>query len=810
MALTTPGSKHIPFRNSKLTLILKESLGGNSKTTLLCTASRRCLHTEESTQTLYFASRAKAIKNACKSNVQLGPKELQYLVDHMKKEIFSLRGQLKKAGHNFLQIVDPKLLAFIGNDFEMNDDGDFSGASESVSNDSVDNLKRKRVSLINLSEKDIIIKYCELRAKYDNLLENAGNTIYKLNQATSSIETSAELLNLRRETDQKLQEIVDSKNVEINNLLEQIESIKKENEKKQDNLNKRIQDLVKQKIVNDEELETSKKDYESLQEMFNLTQNDISYFQEKVTKKKKKISNFKEEIKTLNAEIANKSETITDLNKTISSSETKNLEITQKVNELTNTNEMLLIEIDQLKNLLKQREESESLQKDKNKDLQDENNKHLETLLEKDKKINDLTCKYSELEMVSKNEKQCLLDKDAFNQSQIESLKKENDNLLKLMQEKISDESILAEKEKILSETKSTLEKRIDSLVGENDKLKTEVITLTSKFNMEKAELSNQINNLQIQIKTITQENEQKFFEMENLKKSDEEKIKSESQKSEQLKNRLDQAEKKIYDLEANIITLNENEKTQINDKEKLEKEVRERTCQIEDLKENLQRSISNADKLEKELASCKDNFYETKNKFKEDLETEKKKLLGEQANLMAEVEFRTKKFEDGEQKINELKAEIKVLQNLNQSLNKRINELELDNSRTKRVSTILQKETHTIKKEAPINKNIFGVILKKTDNNIIKQAIMDNEKAMKEAENIFKDKIDEFKKYKQNIISLSPKTVSSRSDIDDIPEIDFTDEETFKKAEILLLEKEMQYAEEKKKKESPMKEAKV
>ena len=34
MFLTTPGSKYIPFRNSKLTLILKDSLGGSSKTTL--------------------------------------------------------------------------------------------------------------------------------------------------------------------------------------------------------------------------------------------------------------------------------------------------------------------------------------------------------------------------------------------------------------------------------------------------------------------------------------------------------------------------------------------------------------------------------------------------------------------------------------------------------------------------------------------------------------------------------------------------------------------------------------------------------
>jgi hypothetical protein len=66
MTLTTPGTIHVPFRNSKLTLILKDSLGGSSKTTLLCTASRLKRHSEESIQTLYFASRAKTIKTHAK------------------------------------------------------------------------------------------------------------------------------------------------------------------------------------------------------------------------------------------------------------------------------------------------------------------------------------------------------------------------------------------------------------------------------------------------------------------------------------------------------------------------------------------------------------------------------------------------------------------------------------------------------------------------------------------------------------------------------------------------------------------------
>ena len=121
MSLTTPGSKHIPFRNSKLTLILKDSLGGSSKTTLLCTASRLKKHSEESIQTLYFASRAKTIKNNAKKNIILSAGELQYLANGLKKEIMLLRGQIKNIGYQWRLIEDKKILSFCNNDEFLND-----------------------------------------------------------------------------------------------------------------------------------------------------------------------------------------------------------------------------------------------------------------------------------------------------------------------------------------------------------------------------------------------------------------------------------------------------------------------------------------------------------------------------------------------------------------------------------------------------------------------------------------------------------------------------------------------------------------
>lgn len=56
-------SVHVPFRDSKLTRILQPSLGGNARTTIICTLSPSLAYMDESHSTLKFASRAKDIKN---------------------------------------------------------------------------------------------------------------------------------------------------------------------------------------------------------------------------------------------------------------------------------------------------------------------------------------------------------------------------------------------------------------------------------------------------------------------------------------------------------------------------------------------------------------------------------------------------------------------------------------------------------------------------------------------------------------------------------------------------------------------------
>lgn len=55
----------VPYRNSKLTRVLQESLGGNSLTAMLAALSPAACNFEESLSTLKYASRAKSIKVRC-------------------------------------------------------------------------------------------------------------------------------------------------------------------------------------------------------------------------------------------------------------------------------------------------------------------------------------------------------------------------------------------------------------------------------------------------------------------------------------------------------------------------------------------------------------------------------------------------------------------------------------------------------------------------------------------------------------------------------------------------------------------------
>lgn len=86
-ALTDKNASFIPYRDSKLTRILQESLGGNSETTLVIACSMNSYNDKETLSTLRFGQRAKKIQNKPIVNQEKSAKELMKQLELAQKEI---------------------------------------------------------------------------------------------------------------------------------------------------------------------------------------------------------------------------------------------------------------------------------------------------------------------------------------------------------------------------------------------------------------------------------------------------------------------------------------------------------------------------------------------------------------------------------------------------------------------------------------------------------------------------------------------------------------------------------------------------
>ncbi|KAI7800233.1 putative kinesin-like protein KIF3C-like [Triplophysa rosa] len=93
-ALVDGRSSHVPYRDSKLTRLLQDSLGGNAKTIMVATLGPASYNYGETLTTLRYANRAKNIKN--KPRVNEDPKDA--LLREFQEEIARLKAQLDKRG----------------------------------------------------------------------------------------------------------------------------------------------------------------------------------------------------------------------------------------------------------------------------------------------------------------------------------------------------------------------------------------------------------------------------------------------------------------------------------------------------------------------------------------------------------------------------------------------------------------------------------------------------------------------------------------------------------------------------------------
>jgi hypothetical protein len=296
-------------------------------------------------------------------------------------------------------------------------------------------------------------------------------------------------------------------------------------------------------------------------------------------------------------------------------------------------------------------------------------------------------------------------------------------------------------------------------------------------------------------------------------------------------KNILNENEKKHSE---KLLSLREINSQTISENEKLKRNLLnisiENNNEINKMKNNYDKRIDE-DKISLNIKETKIKDYETQIKFinsQIESQNERLEIINKIAeNQKKEIEENSKKANiDNEKLINENKElnlsmknqeeQISKLEKENKQLNQKLLELEKQMQIIKQTKSNVQNKnqisnnlitnnnTHNSKKteNTQISKNAFGIVLKKINKNensidflgeAIKQA-KSNSKLLLE---LNKNRLDLLSDLKQNIDYDSPKTVSSVSlNEEDIPQLDFANgnnEEIFKKAEDILIEKELQ-----------------
>lgn len=168
VSLTNKNIDHVPYKESKLTMLMKDSFGGNSRTTIIITGSLNKENEDDTLSSLVFAERARQVKNLVQANVKRPIKELEMVIENMKKDMQNFTSQ-NSEGQGI--VAD--------NIIELNE---IKAKYEILQSTSSKRIEEINAKLIRAECSGALADYEQERALLKHMLEQRSEEIQKINK----------------------------------------------------------------------------------------------------------------------------------------------------------------------------------------------------------------------------------------------------------------------------------------------------------------------------------------------------------------------------------------------------------------------------------------------------------------------------------------------------------------------------------------------------------------------------------------------------------------------------------------------------
>uniref|UniRef100_A0A6Q2XQN5 Kinesin-like protein n=1 Tax=Esox lucius TaxID=8010 RepID=A0A6Q2XQN5_ESOLU len=494
------GSGYIPYRDSKMTRILQDSLGGNCRTTIVICASPSAYNESETKSTLMFGQRAKTIKNTVCVNVELTAEQWKKKYEREKEKGKALRNTITWLENELNRWRNGESVP-VDEQFDKEKAQAEVLALDNVPNDkpaSTPNMPQLRLTD---AEKD----KCEVElAKLYKQLDDKDDEINQQSQLAEKLK--------QQMLDQE--ELLASSRRDHDNLQSELNRLQAENEASKDEVKEVLQALEELAVNYDQksqEVEDKTKEFEILSEELNQKTSVLTSIDSELQKLKEMTNHQKKRVTEMMSSLL---KDLAEIGIAVGSNDIKQHEGSGLIDEEFTVARLYLSKMkSEVKTMVKRCKQLESSQSESNKKM-DENDKELAAcqlrIQQHEAKIKSLT---EYLQNVEQKKRQLEENVDSLNEELVKISAQEKVTAMEKENEIQSANEVKEAVEKQIAGHREAHQKQISSLRDELDKkehLITELQDLNQKIMLEQERLRVEHEKL----KSTDQEKSRKLHEL--------------------------------------------------------------------------------------------------------------------------------------------------------------------------------------------------------------------------------------------------------------------------------------------------------